>query len=48
MNMTFNNETNIGKGNKHNNEQQQSHQQLQSEHRTGRWRTYFLCSLIFS
>jgi hypothetical protein len=35
--MTFNNETNIALGNKHNNEQQQQ----QHEHRTGRIQHFF-------
>jgi len=35
--MTFNNETNIALGNKHNNEQQQQ----QHEHRTGRIKHFF-------
>jgi hypothetical protein len=39
--MTFNNETNIVIGNKHNNEQQQH------EHRTGRFKIFFLFFEIF-
>jgi hypothetical protein len=39
--MTFNNETNIALGNKHNNEQQQQ----QHDHRTGRIKLF--CLLLF-
>ncbi len=40
--MTFNNETNIVIGNKHNNEQQQH------EHRTGRFKIFFFFSSKYS